>query len=87
LGASTSGISIHLSWNIIKWILISNVIVWPVAHYAMNKWIQSFAYRTSIRLWTFLFSGHIILVIALLIMSYQAIKAAKANPVDSLRYE
>jgi putative ABC transport system ATP-binding protein len=60
---------------------------WPVAYFAMNKWLQNFAYRISIGIWTFVLSGLIALVLALLTVSYQSIKAALANPVQSLRYE
>jgi putative ABC transport system permease protein len=63
------------------------VIAFPIAYYAMNRWLQSFAYRTSISLWIFVVSASLALVIALITISYQSIKAATANPVDSLRYE
>jgi ABC-type antimicrobial peptide transport system permease subunit len=53
----------------------------------MKKWLQSFAYRTSISLWIFVFSATLALVIALISVSFQSVKAAIANPVDSLRYE
>jgi putative ABC transport system permease protein len=53
----------------------------------MNKWLQSFAYRVDLNVWTFILSGLMALAIALLTVSFQSIKAATANPVDSLRYE
>ena len=87
LGASEYGILLSLSKEFIKWTFISNVIAWPIAYYAMNKWLQNFAYRINIGLGIFLASGMIALIIALLTVSYQSIKAATANPVDSLRYE
>ena len=62
-------------------------IAWPLAYLAMNQWLQNFAFRTNIGLGTFILAGVLALVIALLTVGYQAIKAARANPVDSLRYE
>jgi putative ABC transport system permease protein len=87
LGASTSTIYILLSREFLKWVVLANIIAWPPAYYAMNQWLQNFAFRTNPNVWTFVFSGLIALGIAFLTVSYQAIKAASANPVDSLRYE
>lgn len=60
---------------------------WPVAYYAMKVWLQNFAYRTSIKFWTFLIAAGLAFLIALLTVSYQAVKAALSDPVESLRYE
>jgi putative ABC transport system permease protein len=68
-------------------VLMSIVIACPVAYYAGNRWLQNFAYRIEISWWMFALSGGIVLVIALVTVSFQAIKAALANPVESLRYE
>jgi len=87
LGASVGGIALLLSRQFTKWILIANCIAWPVAYYFMNKWLQNFAYRINIGLWIFVLAGALTLMIALLTVSFQTIKAATANPVDSLRYE
>ena len=87
LGASIPGIFILLTRGFIKWIVLANLIAWPLAYYFMNKWLQNFAYRTDISIWIFVISGLTALAIALLTVSYQSIKAARANPVDSLRYE
>jgi len=87
LGASVLGIVSMLSIDFTKWVIIANIIAWPVAYYFMNKWLEDFAYRIEISWWVFVLSGGIALMIALLTVSYQAIKAAIANPVDSLRYE
>jgi len=87
LGASISGIIFLLSKEFTKWVLIANLIAWPVAYFAMNQWLQNFAYRINIELGTFILAGVLALIIALLTVSYQAVKAAKANPVDALRYE
>ncbi len=87
LGASVSGIVCLLSKDFLKLVLIANLIAWPIAYYAMNQWLQSFAYRINLSISTFILSGLIALFIALLTVSYQAIKAARANPVEALRYE
>jgi len=87
LGASVSNIILFLSKEFIKWVLVANIIAWPVAYILGYKWLQNYAYRTSIALWVFLMAAALSLVIALLTVSYQAIKAALANPVDTLRYE
>ena len=87
LGASVQGIVGLLITKFIKWVLMANIIAWPLAYFAMNKWLQNFAYRTDMSIWIFIISGLTALAIALLTVSYQSIKAATANPVDSLRYE
>ena len=87
LGASVPGIVILLSKGYTKWILAANLISWPIAYYAMHKWLRSFAYRVNLEIKIFILSGLAAVCIALLNVGYQAIKAATANPVDSLRYE
>jgi putative ABC transport system permease protein len=76
-----------LSKDFLILVILSNIIAWPVAYYFMNKWLQDFAYRIEISWWMFALAGGIALVIALATVSFQAIKAATANPVESLRYE
>jgi putative ABC transport system permease protein len=87
LGASVAGISALLSKEFVKLILVAIVIASPVAYYAMTRWLQHFAYRVEIDLWVFALAGGLALIIALLTVSAQAIKAALANPVESLKYE
>ena len=87
LGASVSSVILLLNKDFTKWVLISNVIAWPIAYYAMSKWLQNFAYHTKIGIEIFLLSAVIALIIAVSTVSFQSIKAAFANPVDSLRYE
>jgi len=87
LGASVSNIIILLSKEFTKWVLISNIIAWPIAFYAMNKWLQNFAYRIHIGLGVFILSGVIAMLIAIFTVSYQAFKAANSNPVEALKYE
>jgi ABC-type antimicrobial peptide transport system permease subunit len=87
LGASVSSILKLLYNNFLKSLLMANIIAIPVVLYVMNKWLQDFAYRIDITWWMFALAGGIALVIALATISFQAIKAATANPVESLRYE
>lgn len=87
LGASVTGIVTMLSKDFIKLVLISLLIASPVAWWAMNKWLNNFVYKISISWWIFVLAGVLALFIALVTISFQAIKAAVANPVKSLRTE
>ena len=87
LGASVPSIVIFISRGFTKWVLLANIIAWPVAYYFMNKWLRNFAYRIDLSVWIFFLSGLAAFGVALLTVSYQSVKAAVANPVDSLRYE
>ncbi len=87
LGASVPGIIQMLSKDFIKLVLIAAVIAFPVAWWAMNRWLGDFEYRISIGWWVFVVSGIAAVLIALLTVSFQAVKAAIANPVKSLRTE
>ncbi len=87
LGASISNIVLLISKNYLWLVVFSNAIAWPITYYAMNEWLQNFAYRTSMQWWMFILAGGAALVIALLTVSWQAIRAATANPVKALRYE
>jgi putative ABC transport system permease protein len=87
LGASVSGIVLMLSKQFTKWVLVANCIAWPLAYLAVNKWLENFAYRTKIEPWIFLISAGFTLFLALITISFQSIKVALANPIDSLRYE
>jgi ABC-type antimicrobial peptide transport system permease subunit len=87
LGASVFGLFMLLSRDLTKWVLLANLFAWPFAWYGTNKWLQSFAYRTEVKWWIFLLAGSLALFTALLTVSYQTIKTAKANPVNSLKYE
>jgi putative ABC transport system permease protein len=69
------------------WVLLANLIAWPVAYFSMNKWLQNFAYRVDMSWWVFALSGGIALLIALITVSFHAFKAATANPIEALRYE
>ena len=87
LGASSANILLLLSREFTKWVIAANLIAWPVAYFVMNRWLQNFAYRTSPGIWPFLLSAVLALAIALLTVSAQSIRAALADPIDSLRYE
>src|SRR5690606_27891695 len=87
LGASVSGIMVLLSKDFLKLVILSIIIAAPVAWWVMTKWLQDFAYKINISWWVILVAGLTAILIALLTVSYQAIKAAIANPVDSLRTE
>ena len=87
LGASEAGVLFLLSMGFIRPVLISLLIASPVAVVVMNRWLQGFAYRTPIAWWIFVLAAAVAVTIALLTVSYQALRAALANPVKSLRAE
>jgi putative ABC transport system permease protein len=87
LGASVSSLVLLLSKEFALLVLIANVLAWPPAFFSMNRWLQDFAYRIDIGWQIFALAGLLAFIIALMTVSYQAIKAAVANPVDSLRHE
>ena len=87
LGATVPNILLLLTKEFTKFVFLANIIAWPVAYFAMNNWLQNFAYRINIGIWTFILSAILALAIALITVSYQSIKAALADPVKSLRYE
>lgn len=87
LGASVPNITALLSRDFLKLVLLGNLIAWPIAWYLMHKWLENFAYQINISLWVFLAAGVLALLIALLTVSYQSIKAAMSNPIKSLRRE
>jgi len=87
LGASITGIVGLLSKEFVKLVFVANLFAWPIAYYAMNQWLQGFAYRINLGWWVFALAGGLALFIALLTVSSQAIKAALTNPVEALRYE
>jgi len=87
LGASILNIFRLLSTEFVKWVLLANIITWPVAWLAMQRWLQDYPYRTEITVWIFPLAGLVALGIALITVSYLVVRAARANPVVSLRYE
>ena len=87
LGAKASGIAFNLSVDFLKLVLISNLIAWPIAFYIMTKWLEDFAYKIDIGIWVFVIALFATMVVALITVSYHSVKAALANPIDSLKYE
>jgi predicted permease len=86
-GARISEVIILLNRDFVKWVAIAFVIATPIAWYAMNKWLENFAYKTELSWWIFALAGLLALGIALLTVSWQSWKAATRNPVEALRYE
>ncbi|MGD0583831.1 MAG: ABC transporter permease [Bacteroidales bacterium] len=84
-GATISDIMLKFNFELLKWILVSFVIAAPIGYYAMGKWLNNFAYKTTISLWLLLASGLLALTIAMLTVSWAALKAARANPAEVLR--
>ncbi|GET34145.1 ABC transporter permease [Prolixibacter bellariivorans] len=86
-GANVSEVMTLLNKDFIKWVSIAFVIATPIAWFAMHKWLENFAYKTSLSWWIFALAGILALGIALLTVSWQSWKAATRNPVEALRYE
>jgi putative ABC transport system permease protein len=87
LGAPLANIMWLLTGHFVKWVIVANLIAWPIGYWIMNRWLQGFAFRASLSIWIFLISGLAALSIAALTVSSQVIKAALANPAESLKYE
>ncbi len=87
LGASVSSITVLFSKDFVRLIVLANGLAWPLAYFAVRKWLQNFAYQIDLHLGIFIFSGVCTLFIAFLTISFQSVKAAFANPIDSLRDE
>ena len=87
LGASVTQIARLLCKEFFILVIVANVIAWPAAYFIMRKWLQSYAYRTDLGFFVFIGAMLLALFVAILSVSYQAIRAARANPADSLRYE
>lgn len=86
-GARISEVMAMLNRDFVKWVVIAFIIATPVAYYAMNKWLENFAYKTSLSWWIFALAGVLALGIALLTVSWQSWRVATRNPVEALRYE
>lgn len=87
LGASVPTVVSLLMKDFSKWVLASNIVAWPVAYYAASRWLQNYAYRIHVDIWILFISGMLTLIIALITVGFQAVKAASANPVETLRHE
>jgi len=86
-GAKISEIMIMLNWDFLKLIMISFLLAIPFAYFAMNKWLENFAYKTALSWWIFALAGLVAMFIALITVSVQSWQAASRNPVEALRYE
>ena len=86
-GAKVSEVMVMLNGDLVKWVAIAFIIACPIALYAMNKWLENFAYKTTLSWWIFALAGLLALGIALLTVSWQSWRAATRNPVEALRYE
>lgn len=87
LGAGVSRLTVLLARSFGRWALLANIVAWPAAYYVLTKWLQAFAFRTPIGLGPFIGAGLLTLGVALLAVGYHAVKAALADPIQSLRYE
>jgi putative ABC transport system permease protein len=87
LGATVPEITFSLVREFSKWVLLANLIAWPLAYLIMSRMLEIYAYRINLNLWIFLAAGAAALVLAVATVSYQSIRAALANPVEALRYE
>jgi putative ABC transport system permease protein len=86
-GATTENIVWSFSKEFTKWVMLANIIAWPIAWFAMDRWLQNFEYRVSMSWWIFVVAAIVAFTIAWLTVSYQSLKASLANPVDALGYE
>jgi putative ABC transport system permease protein len=87
VGASITNIILMLSKDFLLLVVAANILAWPIAYFSMKRWLENFVYRTDISLGIFIFSALLALFIAICTVIYQSIKAASANPVDTIRYE
>ena len=87
LGAKISSVVVLLIKEFSKWVIVANLIAWPLSYVVLNRWLQEFPYRIDIKLWLFLGTGLVTFLVAILTVAYQSIRAAISNPVESLRYE
>jgi len=87
LGASVHGLAGLVSKEFLVLVLLGNVVAWPIAYFAINSWLENFAYRIEVGMSSFLLATTAAIFIAALTVSYQAIKVALTNPVEALRYE
>ena len=87
LGASTGSVILLLSRDFVRWIVIANIVAWPLAWFMMNRWLQNFAYRAKIGWAVFVLAGFVTVLLAVLTFLFQTLRAACAKPANSLRYE
>jgi putative ABC transport system permease protein len=86
-GARISEVLMMLNRDFLKWVVFAFMIATPIAYYAMNRWLDNFAYKTSLSWWIFVLAGLIVLFITVITVTWQSWRVATRNPVDALRYE
>lgn len=86
-GANISGLTLLMSKRFLLWVVISNIIAWPIAWYAMKSWLENYVYHTNLSIWFFAFAAIATLLISLLTVSFHTIRTASRNPANVLRYE
>jgi putative ABC transport system permease protein len=87
LGSSVGGIVNLFTKTFLKWVIVANVVAWPVSYWIMNQWLKNYAFRTEVSWWVFVVGGLCAVVVAFLTIGIQALRAAMANPAELLRYE
>jgi putative ABC transport system permease protein len=87
MGSSVNGIIYLFIREFSKWVIISNLVAWPLAWFGMDKWLQNFQYRIDMTIWIFALAFGLSLAIALISVTWQSVRAAVSNPADTLRYE
>jgi len=87
LGSTVMGIMVLLSKDFVKWVIIANVIAWPVATLIMNRWLDTYALHTGISVWIYLIAAFMAISTALVTIIWQVLRSAMANPIKALRYE
>ena len=87
LGATASRVIFSMTGETVRWVLLANLVAWPAAFFAVRAWLNDYPYRIKISLDVFILAGLAGLAVAVLTVIYQAVKAARANPTDSLRFE
>jgi putative ABC transport system permease protein len=86
-GADISQIFFTLSGNFLKWVVVANIIAWPVTYYIMSRWLEGYVYHARLSPWIFILAATISLIIAIITVSFQTLKAAYRAPIDALKYE
>ena len=87
MGTGISNISLLLSKNFIKWVVVANIVAFPVAYFAISKWMEEFAYKADIGFIYYIQAALLTLAVSLIAVAFQTVKAALTNPVKTLRYE
>jgi len=87
MGASVNNIVVLLTEESIKWVLIANIIAWPIAYFAMSRWLNTFVYKISLQSTYFILAGVLSMLIAIITISFQTLRAALRNPSEAMRYE